>query len=104
MPSSSALGGISLRTFRRWLLDQTGFETGFQLGMVTDVERWRIPEGGSYYILDFMIDQPGELRRRGAVQPQSGSVIPPGIPSGSRAVWTAVFCPNFPSNPRVLGI
>src|SRR5215471_1509048 len=102
MPPTPALGGVSLRTFRKWLLDAQAFETGFQLGMVTDVERWRIPEGGSYYILDFMIDQPGELRRRGSVESQSTVVNVPG--AGSSGLWVAVMCPNFPSNPRVLGI
>jgi hypothetical protein len=73
--------------------------------MVRDVERWRIPPGGAFTITDFLIDQPGVLRKRGAAEYQSGPV---NVPGRITPLWVAVFCPEFPGpngpQPRILGI
>jgi len=93
--------GVNLRTFRRWLLDAQGFETGFAQGIVRDIEDWRIPDGGSFDILDFLLDQPGKLYKRGGVDYQSGDVSPP---DATNASFKAAMTPEFPNAPRVCGI
>jgi hypothetical protein len=96
---------VTLRTFRRWLLDTQGLETGWVVGMVQDAERWRIPAGGSRVLTDYLIDQPGKLRKRGGTAYQSSAVAPSGWPGGStQAEMLAVFCIDYGIDPRIIGI
>ena len=93
----------TFRSFRRWMMDTQGFETGFQLGMIRDEERYRIPPGGSYLLQDFLVDNPGKMRKRGGTIYQSSGVTPTGSTGGP--IFVAVMCPEFNSfDPRILGI
>ena len=44
-------GGV--RYFRKWLFDQTAVENDWSLGMVRDLPRNAIPNGGAYDLKDF---------------------------------------------------
>ena len=84
-------------------MDTQGFESGFQLGMVRDEERYRIPLGGSYLLQDYFVDNPGKMRKRGGTIYQSSGVTPPGSSGGP--IFVAVMCPEFDNyDPRILGI
>ena len=63
MASSSLVGG--LRTFRKWMFDVQAFEGSFQGGIVSDMEPWQTPVGGSVQLRDFLTDNTGKLRKRG---------------------------------------
>ena len=100
MPSG-LVGG--LRTFRKWMFDVQAFEGSFQGGIVSDMEPWQIPVGGSVQLQDFLTDNMGKLRKRGGTIYQSGGVTPTG--SGGNPFFVAVTCPEFNGfDARILGI
>ena len=101
MASSSLVGG--LRTFRKWMFDVQAFEGSFQGGIVSDMEPWQTPVGGSVQLRDFLTDNTGKLRKRGGTIYQSGGVTPTGSTGGP--IFVAVMCPEFDGfDPRILAI
>ena len=92
-----------LRTFRKWMFDVQGFEGGFQLGVISDIDSSRIPLGGSVQLQDFLTDANGKIRKRGGCAYQSSGVTPTG--SGANPFFVGVTCPEFNGfDARILGI
>ena len=86
-------GGV--RYFRKWLFDQTAVENDWSLGMVRDLPRNAIPNGGSYTLSDFFIEKPGMIYKRGGTSFLSTAV-------GGLAIVVGIAAPEFPGDPRVI--
>lgn len=86
-------GGV--RYFRRYLFDQTAVESDWSLGMVRDINRNVIPTGGSYTLMDFFVDRPGSLYKRGGT-----TWLCPSIPGMDDVIGMAAC--EFRGDPRVL--
>jgi hypothetical protein len=94
-------GGI--RYFRKWLFDSQTVEADLALGIIRDVSRRDIPDGGTFELVDFMVDLPGRIYKRGGTTYHSDELTPLSPISGESMV-VAVMTPDFESDPRVLAI
>jgi hypothetical protein len=86
-------GGV--RYFRRYLFDQTAVESDWSLGMVRDMNRNVIPTGGSYTLMDFFVERPGSLYKRGGT-----TFLCSSIPGMDDVIGMAAC--EFRGDPRVL--
>src|SRR5262245_3628792 len=71
-------------------------EGDFSLGMVRDVPRSTIPDGGTYRMRDYLCDKPGRAYKRG------GSVF--ASPAVSEALINICAVCEFPNDPRLVMI
>jgi hypothetical protein len=98
-----ALPSGGVRYFRKWLFDTQTVEDDLSAGIVRDVARRDIPQGGACELLDFMVDQPGHIYKRGGTTYQSDEMTPIGAGAGE-CVTVAVMTPDFEGDPRLLAI
>jgi len=88
-------GGV--RYFRKWLFDQTAVENDWSLGMVRDLPRNAIPNGGAYDLKDFFVEKPGMVYKRGGTSFLNTAL-------GTYVDVIAVGAPEFASSPRVWAV
>lgn len=81
-------------------LDQDSIfaEAEFSRGIVRDVPRSSIPVGGMYDCVDFMVDRPGVLWKRGGTEQMTG------IAGTNQNGINFVCAPEFPSGMRVFAL
>lgn len=94
-------GGI--RYFRKWLFDTQSVEDDLSKGIIRDVARRDIPDGGTCELIDFMVDQPGHIYKRGGTTYHSDEMTPESSLPG-QSMTVAVMTPDFEGDPRVLAI
>ena len=80
---------------RRRYFDKELIEASFARGIVRDVPRHTEPVGGSYDLLDYLVDFPGMIYKRGGSAYQSLAL------EGETDV-IGVAAPEFPGDPRVV--
>lgn len=80
---------------RRRSADRMLVEAGWPLGFVRDCPRHAIPPGGSYGLLDYLLDKPGVLYKRGGASYQSAAL------SGEVDI-IGMAAPEYPGDPRVV--
>lgn len=78
---------------RRRYFDRTLLEASFARGIVRDVPRHAIPPGGSYDLLDYLLDKPGVLYKRGGTDFQSAAL------TGENDL-IGIAAPEYPGDPR----
>lgn len=86
---------MSSAAVQRRYADRTLIEAGWPLGFVRDTPRHAIPPGASYDLLDYLLDKPGVLYKRGGTRYQSAAL------SGQVDI-IGIAAPEFPGDPRVV--
>lgn len=89
------IGGI--RYFRKYLFDNTITQADWSRGIVRDIPRSSIPDGGSYDLIDFFVDRPGMLYKRGGTSYLNTAI-------SAQVAIVAVAAPAYPGDPRVIAI
>jgi hypothetical protein len=87
-----------LRAVLRYFSDRPEVEADFSRGIVRDLPRSSIPVGGVYDAIDFLVDQPGLLRKRGGTAYQS-STLGASVNNGVNFVAAA----EFPTGTKIMG-
>ncbi len=96
MPTASNLFGPGgIRYFRKFLFDQSLTELDWSKGIVRDTPRHSIPPGGSYDLLDFLVDNSGMIYKRGGTSYQSDALTDQNDIIG-------IAAPEYPGDPRVV--
>ena len=94
-------GGV--RYFRKWLFDTSAVEDNLTKGVIRDVSRRDIPDGGTFELLDFMVDLPGRIYKRGGNVYHSQPLTPLS-PNAGESMVVAVMAADFESDPRLMAI
>jgi hypothetical protein len=94
-------GGV--RYFRKWLFDTSAVEDNLSKGVIRDVSRRDIPDGGTFELLDFMVDLPGRIYKRGGNVYHSEPLTPLS-PNPGESMVIAVMAADFESDPRLMAI
>src|SRR5581483_3539927 len=82
----------------RYFSWQPQIEADFSRGIVRDLPRSSIPAGGVYDAVDFLVDQPGLLRKRGGTSYQSSTLG--ATTTGVNFVMSA----EYPTGTKVMGL
>ena len=88
-------GLIRLLRYFSW---QPQIEAEYSRGIVRDLPRSSIPVGGVYDAVDYLVDQPGVLRKRGGTGYQGGTL------SATTTGVNMVATPEFPTGVKIVGI
>lgn len=100
MPANATLykiptGMIRLLRYFSW---QPQVEADFSRGVVRDLPRSSIPAGGLFDAVDFLVDQPGVLRKRGGTGYQSNAI------GATTTGVNFVSTPEYPTGTKVVAL
>lgn len=88
-------GMVRLLRYFSW---QPQTEADFSRGIVRDLPRSSIPPGGLYDAVDFLVDKPGMLRKRGGTSYQSSAL------GATKSGVNFVASAEYPTGVKVMGL
>ena len=77
------------------MADRLALVSSYSFGIVRDVPRHIIPVGGSYDLVDYLVEQSGKLYKRGGTAYQSAALA-------GQDDLIGIAAPEYPGDPRLV--